>query len=84
MSVTRIIWLITNLIVLIIVSVWFIKTRDWEPLAALVAAFGSIVIFFLTKENNKNKDFTPKIKQHIKAGNNSFNIQSGRDTNLEK
>ncbi len=81
MSLGRIIWIITNLLILIIVSIWYYKTRDYESLAAVVGAAGGIVIFFLTKHSTE--DSKPS-KQVIKSGRNSTNIQSGRDTKIGK
>jgi len=81
MSTGRLIWIITNLIVLIIVSIWYYKTRDYEPLAAVVGALGGIIAFFLTKPDS---DRSIGSNQTIKSGKKSTNIQSGRDTNIGK
>ncbi|TSE03527.1 hypothetical protein [Aquimarina algiphila] len=83
---TKTIALISELLILIIGTIWWIKTKDYEPLIVIIASITAIVgsLIYFNKSSN-NKDSTPnKVKIKQKAGKKSKQYASGGDMTINK
>ena len=69
-----------TLIGIIITAIWYYQDKTWEPLAALFLLTAGLLseLFIKTKAKKEKSTFSQK------AGDNSSQIQSGRDTNINK
>lgn len=77
----KLILTILALIILILTSYWYYKTKDLEPLIGIVSSIsGLLTLFFLKTDNNQG---APMPHQNQKSGDNSTNYQAGRDINIK-
>lgn len=67
-----------NSIALIIALIWAYKSNwDFEPLIAVLSLSATLIAFFMSRDKQS-------LIQNQKSGGNSSNIQSGRDTNINR
>ena len=67
-----------NIVGLVLSSLWWYTTRDFEPIITGLSLIGILIVQLFFNEKQKRKK---SIKMNQKSGDNSTNIQVGGDFN---
>jgi hypothetical protein len=67
-----------NIIGLILSVLWWYSTHDYEPIITALGLIGVLIVQIFVNERKKRKK---NINMKQKSGDNSTNIQVGRDFN---
>lgn len=76
----RTILLILDIIAFILFVLWYINTKEYEPLIGVVLSISGFIGLYLTKKKGKSNKSKQMLTQ--KGGANSTNYQSGGDMKI--